>query len=125
MSQKSVLITGCSSGIGFAAAEHLRYRGWRVIASARKPEDVSRLHDLGFDAVRLDVADSACIERALAEAYTLTGGVLDGLVNNAGIAIPGAIEDISRENLQRQFDVNFFGLMELTRGVLPAMRRRG
>jgi NAD(P)-dependent dehydrogenase (short-subunit alcohol dehydrogenase family) len=125
MSQKSVLITGCSSGIGFAAAEHLRGRGWRVIASARKPADVKRLHGLGFDAVRLDVADSASVARALAETYTLTGGVLDALVNNAGIAIPGAMEDLSRDNLQHQFDVNFFGLMELTRGVLPAMRRRG
>ncbi len=125
MTQKSVLITGCSSGIGLATAELLRARNWRVIASARKPEDVARLQSLGFDAVRLDVADDASIQRALAEAYTLTGGALDALVNNAGIAIPGAIEDLSRANLQRQFDVNFFGLVELTRGVLPAMRRRG
>ena len=125
MSSRTVLITGCSSGIGLATAELLKARGWRVIASARKPEDVSRLKADGFDAVRLDVADSASIQQALAETLALTGGALDALVNNAGMAIPGAVEDLSRENLQRQFDTNFFGLIELTRAVLAVMRRQG
>ena len=125
MNARTVLITGCSSGIGLATAELLKARGWRVIASARKPEDVGRLKADGFDAVQLDVADSACIQQALAEILDLTGGTLDALVNNAGIAIPGAVEDLSRENLQRQFDVNFFGLLELTRAVLTVMRRQG
>jgi NAD(P)-dependent dehydrogenase (short-subunit alcohol dehydrogenase family) len=120
----TVLITGCSSGIGLATAELLRTRGWRVIATARKPEDVTRLEQQGFEALQLDVCDPASMQRALATVFTLTGGGLDALVNNAGIAIPGAVEDLSRENLQRQFDTNFFGLVELTRQVLPVMRRQ-
>jgi NAD(P)-dependent dehydrogenase (short-subunit alcohol dehydrogenase family) len=125
MNPRTVLITGCSSGIGLATAELLKARGWRVIASARKPEDVARLKAEGFDAVRLDVADSASIQEGLAETLSLSGGTLEALVNNAGMAIPGAVEDLSRESLQRQFDVNFFGLLELTRAVLPVMRRQG
>jgi len=122
---RTVLITGCSSGIGLATAELLKARGWRVIATARKAEDVTRLVQRGFEALQLDVGDELSIGRALATVFTLTGGELDGLVNNAGIAIPGAVEDLSRGNLQRQFDVNFFGLVDLTRQVLPVMRRRG
>jgi NAD(P)-dependent dehydrogenase (short-subunit alcohol dehydrogenase family) len=121
---RTVLITGCSSGIGLATAELLKARGWRVMATARKPEDVARLEAQGFEALQLDVCDAHSVMRALATVFTLTGGALDGLVNNAGIAIPGAVEDLTRENLQRQFDTNFFGLMELTRQVLPVMRRR-
>ena len=120
----SVLITGCSSGIGLATAQLLKARGWRVIATARRPGDVGRLSAQGFEALQLDVCDAASIERALATLLTLTGGELDGLVNNAGIAIPGAVEDLSRDNLLRQFDTNFFGLVELTRRVLPVMRHR-
>jgi len=122
---RAVLITGCSSGIGLATAEALKARGWRVIASARKAQDVSRLNAQGFEVVRLDVADSDSIRQALAETLALTGGTLDALVNNAGMAVPGAVEDLSRETLQRQFDVNFFGLLELTHAVLPVMRRQG
>ena len=125
MNAPAVLITGCSSGIGLASAELLKARGWRVIASARKPEDVAKLKSRGFDTVLLDVADSASIQQALAATLSLTGGTLDALVNNAGMAIPGAVEDLTRANLQRQFDVNFFGLLELTRLVLPVMRRQG
>ena len=124
MGPRSVLITGCSSGIGHTAAHFLRARGWRVIASARKSEDVVRLKAEGLEALQLDVADPASAARAVQEAETLTGG-LDALVNNAGIAVPGAVEDLSRENWQRQFDVNFFGAMDLTRRTLPGMRRRG
>ncbi|HEY3644280.1 MAG TPA: SDR family NAD(P)-dependent oxidoreductase [Gammaproteobacteria bacterium] len=122
---RNVLITGCSSGIGLASAELLKARGWRVIATARKPEDVAGLEQRGFEALQLDVCDALSMQRTLATLFTLTGGGLDALVNNAGIAIPGAVEDLTRENLQRQFDTNFFGLIELTRQVLPVMRRRG
>ncbi len=129
MSTKSdkhtVLITGCSSGIGLATAQVLKARGWNVIASARKAEDVQRLKQLGLRAVQLNIADPASIEGALNETLTLTGGRLDALVNNAGLAIPGAVEDLSRESLQRQFDVNFFGTLELTNSMLPIMRRQG
>src|SRR5579863_6839078 len=124
MVSRSVLITGCSSGIGLAAAGLMKVRGWRVVASARKTEDVARLRSAGFDAVQLDVADPDSIGQALTEACALVGE-LDALVNNAGIAIPGAVEDLTRENLQRQFDVNFFGTLDLTRRVLPGMRGRG
>jgi len=119
-----VLITGCSSGIGHATAALLKSRGWRVFATARKAEDVARLSAEGFEALQLDVSDHASMDRALSTLLTLTGGRLDGLVNNAGIAVPGAVEDLSRENLRQQFDVNFFGLVELTRRVLPVMRRQ-
>lgn len=122
---RAVLITGCSSGIGLATAELLKARGWRVIATARKPEDVARLSAQGLEALQLDVCDAASLQHALATVFTLTGGELDALVNNAGIAVPGAVEDLSRANLQQQFDTNFFGLVELTRQVLPVMRRRG
>ncbi|HET7922372.1 MAG TPA: SDR family NAD(P)-dependent oxidoreductase [Gammaproteobacteria bacterium] len=122
---RSVLVTGCSSGIGLASAQVLAARGWQVIASVRKNEDATRLENLGFKTVLLNVADSSSIASALDETLTLTGGRLDALVNNAGIAIPGAVEDLEREVLQRQFDTNFFGTLELTRAVLPIMRRQG
>src|SRR5579863_6302689 len=125
MPARSVLITGCSSGIGLAAAGLLKARGWHVVASARKVEDVVRLRTSGFDAAQLDIADPTSIGQALAETYALTGGGLDALVNNAGIAIPGALEDLTRENLRHQFEVNFFGTLDLTRRMLPGMRERG
>ena len=122
---QTALITGCSSGIGQAAVQKLKARGWNVIASARKTEDVQRLKQMGLQAIRLNIADPASIEGALNETLTLTGGRLDALVNNAGLAFPGAVEDLSREVLQRQFDTNFFGTLELTNSVLPIMRRQG
>ena len=122
---RSVLITGCSSGIGLACAKLLATRGWRVVASARQAEDVERLRTVGHTAVQLNVADPESIGTALDETLTLTGGRLDALVNNAGIAIPGAVEDLDRELLLRQFDTNLFGTLELTNRVLPLMRRQG
>ncbi|HET7395115.1 MAG TPA: SDR family NAD(P)-dependent oxidoreductase [Gammaproteobacteria bacterium] len=122
---RSVLITGCSTGIGLAAAQMLKARGWNVIASVRKAEDADRLQHMGLKTVLLNVADPVSIQAALDETLTLAGGRLDALVNNAGIAIPGAVEDLEREILQRQFDTNFFGVMDLTREVLPLMRRQG
>ncbi|HKT31733.1 MAG TPA: SDR family NAD(P)-dependent oxidoreductase, partial [Gammaproteobacteria bacterium] len=122
---RSILITGCSSGIGLATAQVLKARGWQVIASARQDKDVVRLKQMGFAAVRLNIADPQSIADALDESLTLTGGALHALVNNAAIAIPGAVEDLSREILQRQFDTNFFGTVELTNAVLALMRRQG
>jgi NAD(P)-dependent dehydrogenase (short-subunit alcohol dehydrogenase family) len=124
-SKRSVLITGCSTGIGLAAAQILSARGWNVVASVRTAEDAERLQRLNIKSVLLNIADPASIQTALDETLTLTGGRLDALVNNAGIAIPGAVEDLEREVLQRQFDTNFFGVMDLTRSVLPLMRRQG
>lgn len=122
---RSVLITGCSTGIGLASAQMLRARGWNVIAAVRKTDDIERLKKLGLNPVMLNVADPESIATALDETLTLTGGTLDALVNNAGFGIPGAVEDLDRELLQRQFDTNFFGTLELTNAVLPLMRRQG
>lgn len=123
--RRSVLITGCSTGIGLAAAQTLYARGWNVVAGIRKVEDAERLRQLKLSTVLLNVTDPLAIETALDETLTLTGGRLDALVNNAGIAIPGAVEDLARDVLQRQFDTNFFGVMDMTRSVLPLMRRQG
>ena len=121
----SVLVTGCSSGIGLATARLLATQGWQVVASARQQKDIVALSALELKAVRLDIADPDSIGSGLNETLTFTGGRLDALVNNAGLAIPGAVEDLSRELLQRQFDTNFFGTAELTARVLPLMRRQG
>lgn len=122
---RRALVTGCSSGIGLATVELLVSRGWTVVASARKPSDLQKLREKGHLAVLLDLADKAGFDTALAEAEQLAGGGLDALVNNAGLAYPGAVEDLDAEMLQRQFEVNFFGTVELTRRVLAGMRRRG
>src|SRR5690349_21034560 len=106
MPARSVLITGCSSGIGLATARLLKARGWQVVASARKPGDVARLKAEGFDAVHLDVSDTGRLARVLEEVYALTDGRLEALVNNAGIAMPGAVEDLSPGTLREQFDTN-------------------
>ena len=122
----SILITGCSSGIGHTVAHGLAREGWRVFASARAEADVARLRAEGLsDALQLDVDDSASIERALAQVLAATGGTLDALFNNAGFGQPGAAEDISRAALRAQFETNLFGAWELTARVLPVMRAQG
>jgi NAD(P)-dependent dehydrogenase (short-subunit alcohol dehydrogenase family) len=121
---KSVLITGCSSGIGLCAAETLHQRGYQVFAGVRKPADQQRLIQQGIRSVLLDVADSQSIQRAVDEALAQTQGRLDALVNNAGFGQPGAVEDLSRDTLRAQFEANVFGLQELINHVLPVMRRQ-
>ena len=123
--QRIILITGCSSGIGDAAAHILRGRDWRVFATARKSEDVDRLRSKGFESVRLDYEDQASIEAAAEEILSRTDGRLDALFNNGAYAIPGALEDISTEGLRTLFEANFIGWHTLTRAVLPAMRAQG
>ncbi|MBF0428033.1 MAG: SDR family NAD(P)-dependent oxidoreductase [Magnetococcales bacterium] len=122
---KTILITGCSSGIGQCVAHGLRERGYRVFATARKLEDVAILQQNGFEAHLLDLDDSASIRRAVEWTVQLTGGTLDALFNNGAYGQPGAVEDISREALRAQFETNLFGTHELTRLVLPIMRRQG
>ena len=122
---RSILITGCSSGIGLSAAEILRDRGYRVFATARKLEDVRVLQSKGFESIQLDVNDSASIQTAIAEILTLTGGTLDALCNNAGYGQPGAVEDLTRDVLRAQFETNVFGLQEVTNAVIPIMRKQG
>lgn len=123
--QEAVLITGCSSGIGYATATLLRAKGYLVFATARKYDDVERLKEEGFHALRLDLNDSDSIRSALDQIFTETGGTLYALCNNAGFAQAGALEDVPRHLLREQFETNLIGLMDLTRQVIPAMRRQG
>ncbi|WP_028451212.1 SDR family NAD(P)-dependent oxidoreductase [Chitinilyticum aquatile] len=121
----TILITGCSSGIGHHAAHALKARGWRVFASARRIEDVCRLRAEGLEAILLDIADSHSIETAVQWLAGETGERLDALFNNAGFGVPGAVEDLSRAALRHQFETNVFGSIELCNAVLPWMRRQG
>lgn len=123
--QKSILITGCSSGIGYDAAHGLRARGWRVFASCRKPEDCARLKGEGFESPLIDYTDAASIASGLDEVLKATGGTLDALFNNGAHGLPGAVEDLPTEALREIFEVNFFGWHELTRLVVPVMRAQG
>jgi NAD(P)-dependent dehydrogenase (short-subunit alcohol dehydrogenase family) len=125
MSAKAVLITGCSAGIGYATAIELKARGHKVIASARKKEDVARLQQEGFIAVQLDLADSASIQQAVKKALELADHKIDVLFNNSGFGQPGAVEDLSREVLRFQFETNVFGTQELTNLLIPVMRKQG
>ena len=125
MASKSVLITGCSSGIGFDAAHGLRDAGWRVFATARKPQDVERLRGLGFESVVLDYADDDSISQAVAYVTNQTGGTLDAVFNNGAFACPGAVEDLPRGALREIYETNLFGVHELTRQVIPIMRAQG
>ncbi len=123
--RRSILITGCSSGIGLRCAEILQERGWRVFATARREEDVATLTAQGFDSVQLDLDRSESIHAALDHVLLETGGTLDGLFNNGAYGQPGAVEDLDREILRRQFETNLFGTAELTNAVIPVMRRQG
>ena len=125
MINKSILITGCSSGIGFATAIALKERGYQVIASCRKEEDAQRLISLGLDTVILDVSNSDSIQTAFKEVLAKTEGCLDVLINNAGYGQAGALEDIRRDVLRKQFETNVFGLLELSNLAIPIMRQQG
>lgn len=122
---RAVLITGCSSGIGLCVAHGLKARGYAVIASARKEEDVARLQAEGFTALQLDLADSESIKQAVEQTLQLTHGKLFALFNNGAYGQPGAVEDLSREVLRQQFETNLFGTVELTNRLIPIMRKQG
>ncbi len=122
---RTILITGCSSGIGYDAAHGLRAKGWRVFASCRKAQDCARLIDEGFDSPLIDYADINTIYNGLAEVLEATGGTLDALYNNGAYACPGAVEDLSGAALQEIFATNVFGYQDLTRAVIPVMRAQG
>ncbi|WP_289081644.1 SDR family oxidoreductase [uncultured Sulfitobacter sp.] len=125
MQQRTILITGCSSGIGYAAAHALRERGWRVFASCRQSRDCERLAAEGFDAPQLDYTDASSIAAALDHVLEQTGGTLDALYNNGAHATPGAVEDLPTDALRAIFESNFFGWHELTRKIIPVMRAQG
>ena len=125
MTRKSILITGCSSGIGLSVAEGLRDRGYRVFATTRHAADAERLAAAGFESLQLDLADPASIRTAVDDILGRTNNTLDALFNNGAYGQPGAVEDLSREVLREQFETNLFGWHELTNLLLPVMRRQG
>ncbi len=125
MTQKSILITGSSSGIGWDAAHGLRDAGWRVFASCRKAEDCARLNSEGFESPLIDYTNPESIVVGLTEVLEATGGTLDALYNNGAYVCPGAVEDLPVGALREIFEANVFGWHELTRLVIPVMRAQG
>ncbi len=122
---KSILITGCSSGIGLYAAQQLQQRGYQVFATARNTEDTERLKQIGLNSLQLDLNDSLSIKNAVIRILEQTNGELYALFNNGAYGLPGAIEDLNRDALRAQFESNVFGTHELTTLVLPIMRKQG
>ncbi len=119
-----ILITGCSSGIGLATAQLLREQGHGVFATVRRSEDVAKLREQNFETFLLDLDSSDSIQQTVKEILQRAGGI-DVLFNNGAYAIPGAVEDLSREAMRAIFETNLFGTIELTNAVIPTMRRQG
>ena len=122
---KPILITGCSTGIGFCCALALKQKGYRVFATARKEQDVNHLAQLGLESLHLDLDNSDSIRRAVETVLQRTDGKLYGLFNNGAYGQPGAVEDLQRDVLRAQFETNVLGWLELTNLVIPAMRQQG
>jgi len=122
---KTVLITGCSTGIGYCVAKGLHNLGYTVFATARKLEDVNRLKEEGMNALHLDLDDSQSIKDCVAQILAETGGRIDVLFNNGAYGQPGAVEDLRRDVMRAQLETNLLGTMELTNLVIPAMRKQG
>ena len=122
---KTILITGCSTGIGNCVAHGLHQRGYRVFASVRNPGDRAAFEGTGIECLVLDYCDSASIKSAVEQVLEQTGGQLYALFNNGAYGQPGACEDLSREAIRQQFEANVFGWMELTNLIIPVMRAQG
>jgi NAD(P)-dependent dehydrogenase (short-subunit alcohol dehydrogenase family) len=124
--ERTILITGCSSGIGLAAAREMKRRGWRVFATARKKEDIARLRtEEGVESLYLDYAEPDSVVEAAEQVLDTTQRRLDALFNNGAYGQPGAVEDVTRDVLRAQFEANVFGWHDLTRRIIPAMRKQG
>lgn len=123
MTQRSILITGCSSGIGLDAALTLSQRGWQVLATCRQESDCEQLRAQGLESFVLDYASSDSVQSGAQKALELSGGKLDALFNNGAYAIPGLVEDLPRDALRTLFETNFFGQFELINAVIPSMRK--
>lgn len=121
---KTILITGCSTGIGLCVAQGLQKRGYRVFATARKADDVLELKKIGLESLQLDLDDSASIKSAVTDILSRTDGTLDALFNNGAYGQAGAVEDLSRDVLRQQFETNVFGWHELTNLILPIMLKQ-
>lgn len=124
MQQRSILVTGCSSGIGRCTALGLQQRGYRVFATSRQQADIDDLENQGICSLYLDYADSSSIHAAFNRVMNATGGSLYALFNNGAYGQPGAVEDLTRDTLRSQFETNLFGWHELTRLVTPVMRQQ-
>ncbi|WP_421916140.1 SDR family oxidoreductase [Mesorhizobium sp.] len=122
---RTIIVTGASSGIGAYCARALKAQGWRVFATARKPEDIARLEADGIEAFYLDYGEPASIEALVASVVDRTGGGIDALFNNGAYAQAGAVEDLPVAALRAQFEANVFGWHDLTCRVVPLMRRQG
>ena len=125
INKKSILITGCSSGIGLSAANALSIRGWEVFAACRKQKDVEFLKRNGLNSIRLDYTDQTSIREAVNTVLTSTNGRLDALFNNGAYAVPGALEDMPTDAIRTIFETNVFGWHSLTRLIIPVMRAQG
>ena len=123
--QKSILITGCSSGIGLDCAKTLHAHGWTVFASCRQQKDCDRLKMMGIEAPRLDHADPVSITETIQYILTKTNGKLDAVFNNGAFAVPGAVEDLPTDALRLIYETNLFGYHEVIRQVIPIMRAQG
>ncbi|RUU56288.1 SDR family oxidoreductase [Mesorhizobium sp. M2C.T.Ca.TU.002.02.1.1] len=122
---RTVIVTGASSGIGAYCARALKAEGWRVFATARKPVDIAALEADGLEAFYLDYREPQSIGALVEGVLERTGGRLDALFNNGAYAQPGAVEDLAVAALREQFEANFFGWHDLTRRIVPVMRRQG
>ena len=123
--QKTILITGCSSGIGYDAAHCLQKRNWRVFATCRKLEDCERLVNEGLESFVLDYEDEVSIKAAVSETLSRSGGKLDALFNNGAYAVPGLTQDLPRDALRAIFEANLFGYFDLINQILPTMLKQG
>ena len=120
--EKVAVVTGASTGIGRATARMLKSRGWRVFPTARSRTDLDLLRGEGFQPVELDLADPDSVEYAAKEVLELSQGVLGAVVNNAGYGQPGALEDLSRSAMRKQFEANVFGTLDFTNRFIPLFR---
>ena len=125
MKEKTILITGCSSGIGYDVANTLSKRGWRVFATCRLEKDCIRLRNEGLESFRLDYSCEKSIQNAVDETFKRTNGTLDALYNNGAYAIPGLVQDIPREAYRAIFEVNLFGYFDLINKIMPSMHNQG
>jgi NAD(P)-dependent dehydrogenase (short-subunit alcohol dehydrogenase family) len=123
--QRIIVVTGCSSGIGAYCARALKTAGWRVFATVRKPEDFASLEADGIETLRMDYTRPETISALIETVCGRTGNRIDALFNNGGYGQPGAVEDLPTDALRAQFETNLFGWHELTRRVIPVMRRQG
>jgi NADP-dependent 3-hydroxy acid dehydrogenase YdfG len=123
VASKAVLITGCSSGIGYATAEHLAAAGWKVYATARRPETIESLKEVGCETLALDVTKQQSMKAAV-KAVTNAEGAVGVLINNAGYSQSGAVETVPLDQVRKQFETNVFGLLRMSQLVLPGMREQ-